>query len=39
MTGSDLDGGRGSARGMPYDPSMAANNRILESIDRKMGGN
>jgi hypothetical protein len=37
MTGSDLDGGRGSARGM--DPSMERNNRILDSIDRKMGGN
>jgi Holliday junction resolvasome RuvABC endonuclease subunit len=39
MTGSDLDGGRGSAQGMPYDPNMAANNRHLQSIDRKLGGN
>lgn len=31
--------GTGSARGMPYDPAMASNNRILESIDRKIGGN
>jgi hypothetical protein len=39
MSGSDLDGGRGSAQGMPYDPNMAANNRHLQSIDRKLGGN
>jgi hypothetical protein len=38
-TAEDLAGGVGSARGMPYDPSMAANNRTLESIDRKLGGN
>lgn len=38
MTGADLDGGRGSARGMPYDPDMAKQNRILQSIDQKMGG-
>ena len=28
----------GSARGMPYDPQMAQQNRLLESIDRKQGG-
>jgi hypothetical protein len=38
-TAEDLAGGVGSARGMPYDPAMAANNRILDSIDRKLGGN
>ncbi len=38
MTGADLAGGRGSARGMPYDPQMAQQNRLLESIDRKQGG-
>jgi hypothetical protein len=27
-----------SARGMPYDPQMAQQNRLLESIDRKQGG-
>ena len=27
-----------SARGMPYDPEMAKQNRILQSIDQKMGG-
>lgn len=37
MTGADLDGGRGSARGM--DPAMERNNRILDSIERKIGGN
>lgn len=38
MTGADLAGGVGSARGMPYDPDMAKQNRILQSIDQKMGG-
>ena len=27
-----------SARGMAYDPQMAQQNRLLESIDRKQGG-
>lgn len=38
MTGEALAGGRGSARGMPYDPQMERQNRLLESIDRKQGG-
>ena len=37
MTGADLAGGVGSARGM--DPAMERNNRILDSIERKIGGN
>lgn len=38
MNGEALAGGRGSARGMPYDPQMERQNRLLESIDRKQGG-
>jgi len=37
MTGADLAGGVGPARGM--DPAMERNNRILDSIERKIGGN
>lgn len=37
-TGGDMVTGLGSARGMPYDPQMERQNRLLESIDRKQGG-
>lgn len=36
--GAEMAAGVGSARGMPYDPQMERQNRLLESIDRKQGG-
>lgn len=38
MTGADLAGGRGSARGMQYDQQMVEQTRVLRDIHAAQGG-